>query len=145
MHADPKLFSGCKLHIDEKIACSVGKYIMVIKTGGAAGFKQFSKPCERREAHDIAIQVFPDLIERNQPIKQRKALHSRKITGKNLVEVMVRIDQPGVTKHVRSIENRSFCAQVMAESTDHTILDQQIRVFYDAIAVVTGDDGADVF
>ena len=129
MHADPKLFSGCKLHIDEKIACSVGKYIMVIKTGGAAGFKQFAEPCERGEVHDIAIQVFPDLIERNQPIEQPKTLHRRKVTGKNLVEVMVCIDQPGVTKHVRSIENSTFCTQVMTQCVDYTILNQHIRVF----------------
>ena len=58
---------------------------------------------------------------------------------------MVCIDQPGVTKHVRSIENRTFCTQVMAQCVDYTVLNQQIRVFYDAIAVVTGDDGADVF
>jgi len=145
VHADAEFLRGRKLRVNQKVARRTRENIMMIKTGGAAGFQQLAQPCEGGKAHHLPVKVFPDFIERRQPIEQLKSLHGGKVAGKNLIQMVVRVDQSRIAEHVRSVKRFAVRRKPLPHGADYAVFYEQIGMRKHAAAIIAGDDSAEVF
>ena len=144
MHPHTKLRRGLELRPDQ-IARADREDIVVVKAGRAAVLHEFAHARQARQAHDVGIEVFPDLIERLQPVEQLHILHLRQIAGELLVEMMVRVDQPRIAEHMARVQYLLWLLfQLRADGADHAVLGVEVDVFVDRIALIAGDELRDV-
>lgn len=110
----------------------------MVEAGRAAVLHQLAKARERREADDVLVEVFPDLIERFEPVEELHVLYFRQVAGKDLIEMMVRVDKAGVAEHVARV-NYLFrlLRQFFTDRADESILSIQIDVFINRVRVIT--------
>ena len=143
IEADAQLIRGGKLRA-EQVAAPGGKDIVVVKAGGAAVLHQLAEPRQAREPDDVGIQIFPDLIERFQPVEQLHILHLRQVAGKDLIQVVVRVDKAGVAQHVRPVDHLVGAdIEMRADLTDEAALTEEVDALEDAVPVVAGDELGD--
>ena len=144
VHPDAKLRGRFKLRADQ-IARARGEDVVMVKAGRAAVLHEFAHARQARQAHDVGIEVFPDLIERLQPVEQLHILHLRQIAGELLVEMMVRVDQPRIAEHMARVQYLlRGLFQLRADGADHAVLGVEVDVFVDRIALIAGDELRDV-
>ena len=144
MHPDAKLRGRFKLRADQ-IACARGEDVVMVKAGRAAVLHEFAHARQARQAHDVGIEVFPDLIERLQPVEQLHILHLRQIAGELLVEMMVRVDQPRIAEHMARVQYLlRGLFQLRADGADDAVLSVEVDIFIYGILLVAGDEGFDI-
>ena len=144
MHAHAKLRRGFKLRPNQ-IARTCREDIMVVKASRAAMLHEFAHARQARQADNLRVEIFPDLIECFQPIEQFHILHLRQIAGKLLVQMMVRVDKARIAEHVAGIQNFiGLPFERRADGADHAVLGVEIDVFIYGILLVAGDKGFDV-
>ena len=51
----------------------------MIEAGRAAVLHKLAHAAQRGKAHNVRIEIFPDLIQRLEPVKQLHVLHLRQI------------------------------------------------------------------
>ena len=101
---------------------------------------------ERGVADHPKIQILPDLIESPEPVEQLQILHLRQVPGKTLVEMVMGIDKTRVAEHPGAVDDLiGGSAEPGAHGADEAVVTEDVCVLPEAVAVVTGDDGADVF
>lgn len=127
MHTDAELFCRRKLRADE-IARAFREHIVVIEASRAAVFHKLAHAGQRRTADRFLIEIFPDLIERRQPVKQLQSLHLGQISREVLVEMMVRVDETRIHKHVPAVDHVVCRFLNMADRADGGAVEQQIDV-----------------
>ena len=124
----------------QQVTAMGGKDVVVVEAGGAAVFHQLAHAGQAGQPDHILVQVFPDLIQGLQPVKQLHVLHLRQIAGEYLIEVVMGIDQAGVTEHMAAVDDLVGAdVQRRADGLDEAVLAVDIRVLQDAVAVVAGD------
>ena len=124
----------------QQVTAMGGEHIVVVKAGGAAMLHQFAHAGQAGQANYILIQVFPDLIQGLQPVKQLHVLHLRQIAGEHLVQVVVGVDQTGVAQHMAAVDDLvGGDVQRRADGLDKAILTVKVRVMQYAVFVVAGD------
>ena len=74
VHADTQLIGGGELR-PQQVAAAGGKDVVVVEAGGAAVLHQLAHAGQAGQANYILIQVFPDLIQGLQPVKQLHILY----------------------------------------------------------------------
>ena len=129
----------------DQVPRALGKDVVVVKAGGGTGLEQLAQTGERREGHRLLVQALPDVVQRDQPGEQLHGLDLRQITGKNLIKVMVGVDEARVDRHVRGIDGLIGRTQFRPDGCDHAVLQIEIGVVVDRVLVVAGDDAAGVF
>ena len=102
--AHPDLSRGPELSGDE-IACSAGKDIMMVETGGASGFQELAQAREGGVGDHLLVEPLPDLVQGDQPGKQLHLLHLRQVAGEDLVEVVMGVDEAGVDHHGGGVDD----------------------------------------
>jgi len=118
----------------------------MVKAGRAAVLHEFAHARQARQAHDVGIEVFPDLIERLQPVEQLHILHLRQIAGELLVEMMVRVDQPRIAEHMARVDGFvGLAVEFHADLLDEAVLGVKVDVFVYGVGAVAGDERADIF
>ena len=120
------------------------EHIVVVKDGGAAVLQQLSHPYGGGKTDGILIQPLPDLVERYQPVKQLHILHLGQIPGKDLIEMVMGVDQAGVTEHSGGINHLAGLRGFRADGADQPVLTKDIHVLIDPILPVAGNQGADI-
>ena len=99
---------------------------------------EFAHARQARQTDDLRVEIFPDLIECFQPIKQFHILHLRQIAGKLLVQMMVRVDQTWIAEHVARVNHLfRLLRQIFTDRADESILSIQIDVFINRVRVIT--------
>ena len=95
---------------------------------------------ERRKADYILIQIFPDFIQGFQPVKQLHVLDLGQIAGKDLIEMVMGVDQTGVAEHMGAINGfAGGDIQLWPDGADEAILAIQVGMLQHLILVVAGD------
>ena len=137
VHARADLVRRGKLRANE-VARARREDIVMVEAGRAAVLHQLAKARERREADDVLVEVFPDLIERFEPVEELHVLYFRQVAGKDLIEMMVRVDKAGVAEHVARVNHLfRLLRQIFTDRADESILSIQIDVFINRVRVIT--------
>lgn len=76
IQADAQLPCGAAL-CAQQVTAMGGEHIVVVKAGGAAVLHQLAHAGQAGQANYILVQVFPDLIQGLQPVKQLHILYLR--------------------------------------------------------------------
>ena len=159
MHAHAEFLSCLPLCL-QKIASIFRENIMMIKDRRAAIFHQLSHSGQTRQTLRLLGQILPDLIQRDQPVKQFQILHLGQIAGKDLIEMMVRVNQTRICNHTggvnhtvnlqpgqRSIRSGSTLGsliqlrfEVRTDLFDDSVHTQKITVKRHGIVAVAGDN-----
>ena len=118
---------------------------MVVETGRAAVLHQLAEARERGETDHVLIKVFPDLIERPEPVEKLHILHFRQVAGKDLVEVVVSVDKAGIAEHVVRVDGLlRLLRKVVADRANEAVLSVEVNILVDCIVIVAGDERADI-
>ena len=79
------------------------KDVVMISGERAAGQQQLRHRGPRRDPHDLRVDPRPDRVQGAQPLEKRAVGHIA--TGRPLVHVIVRIDEPGHGDAVRFVDD----------------------------------------
>ena len=144
MHPHTKLRRGLELRPDQ-IARADREDIVVVKAGRAAVLHEFAHARQARQADDLRVEIFPDLIERFQPVEQLHVLHLRQIAGKLLVQMMVRVDKARIAQHMAGVQHLvGLPVKLRADGADDAVLSVEVDIFIYCILLVAGDEGFDI-
>ena len=143
MHPHTKLRRGLELRPDQ-IARADREDIVVVKAGRAAVLHEFAHARQARQADDLRVEIFPDLIERFQPVEQLHVLHLRQIAGKLLVQMMVRVDKARIAQHMAGVQHLGLPVKLRADGADDAVLSVEVDIFIYGILLVAGDEGFDI-
>ena len=117
----------------------------MVEAGRAAVLHQLAKACERGKTDHVLIEVFPDLIERPEPVKQLHVLYLRQVAGEDLVEVVMRVDKAGIAEHMARVDHFvRLLRQVVADRANEAVLGVEVNVLVNGIVFVAGDERADI-
>ena len=106
---------------------------------------QLAHTGEGAQADDLAVQIFPDLIEGLEPVEELHVLHLRQVPGKDLVEVVVGVHQAGIAEHMGGVNGLiGGDLQGRAHGPDEAILAVEVDLFQQPVLVVAGHKPADV-
>ena len=118
---------------------------MVVEAGRAAVLHQLAEACERGKTDHVLIEVFPDLIERPEPVEQLHVLYLRQVAGEDLVEVVVRVDKAGIAEHVARVDGLvRLLRKALADRANEAVLGVEVDILVDRIVIVAGDECADI-
>ena len=138
-HADAQLLRGSELGGDQ-VSAAGREDIVVVKAGGAAVLHQLPHAGEGAQAHRLLVQSLPDLIEGGEPVEELQVLHLGQVPGKDLIEVVVGVDEAGIAPAAAPVDDLvSLLGQIGADGTDHPALTVEIDMLQNGIAVVAGD------
>ena len=106
---------------------------------------QLAETRERGETDDILVEIFPDLIERPEPVEKLHILHFRQVAGKDLVEMMVRVHKPRIAEHMARVDGLlRLLRKVVADRANEAVLSVEVNILVDCIVIVAGDERADI-
>ena len=145
VHADAELRGSLKLRAD-KVAGASREDIVVIEAGCAAVLHKLTHARQARQADDVGVKVFPDFIERLEPVEQLHVLHLRQVAGELLVQMMVRVDQTWIAEHVARVNGLiGGLVEIWADGADDAVFCIEVDVLIDGVGVVTRDELRNVF
>ena len=144
MHADSELRRGSKLRADE-VARARREDVVMVEAGCAAVLHEFSHARQARQADDVGVKVFPDFIERLEPVEQLHVLHLRQVAGELLVQMMVRVDQTWIAEHVARVNGLiGGLVEIWADGADDAVFCVEVDVFIHAVFLVARDEACDI-
>ena len=115
VHADTQFLRRRQLRT-QQVTGAGREYVMKVKAGGAAVLHQFPHTGKAGQADHILVQIFPNLVQRFQPVEQLHILHLRQIAGEHLIEMMVCVDQAWIAQHMAGVEG--FIGSYIQRRTD---------------------------
>ena len=143
-HPDAERLRRLKLRADE-IACAGREDVVMIEAGRAAVLHKLAHAAQRGKAHNVRIEIFPDLIQRLEPVKQLHVLYLWQVAGEDLVEVVMRVDKAGIAEHMARVDGLvRLLRQVVADRANESVLGVEVNVLVNGIVVVAGDERADI-
>ena len=144
VHTDAQLVRGAELHA-EQVAGVLREDVVMVEAGRAAVLHQLAETRERGETDDILVEIFPDLIERPEPVEKLHILHFRQVAREDLIEMMVRVHKPRIAEHMARVDGLlRLLRKVVANRANEAVLSVEVDVFVDRIVIVAGDERADI-
>ena len=112
----------------------------MVKAGGAAVLEQLSHAHQGGKPHDLGIQPLPDFIERRQPVEQLQILYLGQVAGKNLIEMVMRVDEARIAPQMAAVQLRlGGMRQIRSQGPNPSVFAVKIHIPQHLIAVVAGD------
>ena len=113
---------------------------MVVKAGGAAVLQQLPHAGEGTETHHLLVQALPDLIQGGEPVEQLQILYLGQVAGKNLIEMVMRVDEARIAQQMAAVQLRlGGMRQIRSQGPNPSVFAVKIHIPQHLIAVIAGD------
>ena len=102
--------------------------------------EQFSHTHQGGKPHDLGVQPLPDFIKRRQPVEQLQILHLGQVSGENLIEMVMRVDETRIAPQMAAVQLRlGGMRQIRPQGPNPSVFAVKIHIPQHLIAVVAGD------
>ena len=136
--ADPELSRGLHLGLEDPLP-PAREDVVVVEDGRAAREGELGEPCARRGVLGLRVDPGPDGIELAQPREEVGLLRAR--ARQRLVQVVMRVDQPGGHDRAPQVDSRGVIRLRTAPGRDdHRAVDENPTVRVLGPGVVHRDD-----
>ena len=118
---------------------------ILIHTCCAAVFGEFPHAGQCAVINAVFVKGAPNFVERDEPVEQLHILHLGQIACKCLIQMMMRVDQPGVNIAPARINHMISVFFLLSDILNHMVVNQNTSVVNNRVILVNRDDCLCVF
>ena len=101
---------------------------------------------EGAEADHVPVQPLPNLIQGGKPVKELQVLYLGQIAGKDLVEMVMGVDEPWIAPEMASVNHSvGGILQTGADVRNPAVLTKKVHLVDDGITIIACHQGMEIF
>ena len=146
VEADPHLIGNIKLPVDDVLVRAAGECEVMVKQRRAAVLDEFAHGNHGAVVNVLRVDLFPHIVQIQQPIKQLRLLDAGDVPGERLQQMMVRVDEAGVDEFTLGVDHFCvFTGDILGNLDDLVAVNENIPAPQQPILRIAGDNGFCIF